>query len=100
MAPKVIIADEIGSVEDIEAIKYAVCSGVSGIFTAHGRNLVDLALNPALGNLIDSRIIKTIIFMNAKGERGKIEKVFCLNDRTKEYLLLELGSRKENFNTN
>lgn len=35
MTPKVIIADEIGSKEDIKAINYAVCSGVKGIFTAH-----------------------------------------------------------------
>lgn len=35
MAPKVIVADEIGSINDIKAINYAVCSGVKGIFTAH-----------------------------------------------------------------
>lgn len=35
MAPKVIVADEIGSTNDIKAINYAVCSGVKGIFTAH-----------------------------------------------------------------
>lgn len=35
MTPKVIVADEIGSREDIKAINYAVCSGVKGIFTAH-----------------------------------------------------------------
>ena len=35
MAPQVLIADEIGSVQDSEVIKYAVCCGVKGIFTAH-----------------------------------------------------------------
>lgn len=35
MTPKVIVADEIGSKNDINAINYAVCSGVKGIFTAH-----------------------------------------------------------------
>ena len=35
MSPKVIVADEIGSSNDIKAINYAVCSGVKGIFTAH-----------------------------------------------------------------
>lgn len=35
MTPKVIVADEIGSKDDIKAINYAVCSGVKGIFTAH-----------------------------------------------------------------
>ena len=33
MAPKVIVADEIGNKKDIEAINYAVCSGIKGIFS-------------------------------------------------------------------
>ena len=45
MAPEVIICDEIGSKEDIEAIEYAMCSGVKGIFTAHGNSLEEILLN-------------------------------------------------------
>ena len=39
MAPKIVVADEIGVNEDVEAINYAVCSGVKGIFTCHGGNM-------------------------------------------------------------
>lgn len=35
MTPDVICADEIGSLEDVEAINYAMCSGIKGVFTAH-----------------------------------------------------------------
>ena len=42
MSPKVIVADEIGGVDDIEIIKYAICSGCKGIFTAHGANFNDI----------------------------------------------------------
>ena len=35
MAPKVVVADEIGNKDDIEAINYAICSGCKGIFSAH-----------------------------------------------------------------
>ena len=45
MAPEVICADEIGTKEDVEAIKYAVTSGVKGIFTAHGDNIETLKKN-------------------------------------------------------
>ena len=89
MAPEVIIADEIGCIEDIEAIKYAVCSGVAGIFTAHGGNLKDLTLNPALDTLISSNVIEKIIFLQGRGKRGKIEKVYFLNKNRKEYMLEE-----------
>ena len=42
MAPDVIACDEIGSKEDVEAIDYAVCSGVKGVFTAHGKDLEEI----------------------------------------------------------
>lgn len=51
MNPKVIVADEIGSTKDIEAIKYAICSGVKGVFTAHGNGLKDIINNPTLNEL-------------------------------------------------
>ena len=36
MSPQVIVADEIGTMEDLDAINYGICSGVKGIFSAHG----------------------------------------------------------------
>lgn len=51
MNPKVIVADEIGSAKDIEAIKYAICSGVKGVFTAHGNGVKDIINNPILNEL-------------------------------------------------
>lgn len=64
MNPKVIVADEIGTHEDIEAIKYAVCSGVSGIFTAHANSLEDIKRNPILNSLYGLNIIERIILIN------------------------------------
>ena len=51
MNPKVIVADEIGSAKDIDAIKYAICSGVKGVFTAHGNGVKDIINNPILNEL-------------------------------------------------
>ncbi len=64
MSPKVIVADEIGSKEDIEAIEYAVCSGVRGIFTAHGSNMEELQQNPILSQLIEKKIIDKVLFLD------------------------------------
>jgi len=72
MAPEVICADEIGTKEDIEAIKYAVTSGVKGIFTAHGDSIENITQNPVLRELIQSNLIENIIILN-KNERNKIE---------------------------
>ena len=86
MAPEVISADEIGSVDDVEAINYAICSGIKGIFTAHGGSLEDISLNPALNNLLNSHIFERLVFLNSKGPRGEIEKVYSLNKKNSEYV--------------
>ena len=86
MAPEVIIADEIGSKEDVEAINYAVCCGIKGIFTAHGQNLEDIQLNPAISKLIDMHIFDRLIFLNSK-QKGEIDKVYTLNKINSEYIL-------------
>ena len=54
MAPKVIIADEIGNKDDVNIINYAICSGVKCIFTAHGSDMEDLLKNNEINKIINS----------------------------------------------
>ena len=63
MNPKVIVADEIGTREDVEAINYGVTSGINGIFTAHGGKLEDITLNPILCKLSNLSIIDKVILI-------------------------------------
>ena len=69
MCPDVIVCDEIGSMEDINAIDYAMCSGVKGIFTAHGKNLEEINQNPELSRLLNKHIFERIILLNPE-KRG------------------------------
>lgn len=85
MSPQIICADEIGSLEDVEAIKYIVCSGVKGIFTAHGANFQELQLNPELKQLLDSYTFKRIVFLD-ENNRGKLKEAYELKNM--EYVLL------------
>ena len=66
MAPQVVVADEIGSKEDVDTIKYAMCCGVKGIFTAHGSSLEEIKRNPELNELINNKIIEKIIKIEDK----------------------------------
>lgn len=68
MAPDVVVADEIGSLEDVEAIRYAMCCGVKGIFTAHGRDIDEVKNNPELENIIKNKIFEKIILINGRRE--------------------------------
>lgn len=93
MAPKVIVADEIGNKEDVEAIEYAACSGVKGIFTAHGESLEEVLANSELEKLLKSEIIERIIFLDKK-TKGKIIKVYELSRKNKEYVDTEISDKK------
>ncbi len=64
MAPEVIACDEIGSKEDIVAIKEALSSGVKGIFTMHGKTLEDIKNNAQLYELIETKQIEKILFLS------------------------------------
>ena len=74
LAPQVIVADEIGNKDDADIINYAICSGVKGIFTAHGSILQDLKLNPEINKLINLGIFEKIIFLD-QTNKGVIKKV-------------------------
>ena len=86
MAPKVIVADEIGNKDEIKPIMYAICSGVKGIFTAHGASIEDIKLNPTLNELTENGAFEKIIFLSQK-EKGEVDKVYELNKIEKQYIL-------------
>ena len=87
MAPKVIVADEIGNKDEVEPIMQAVCSGIKGVFTAHGASIEDIKLNPTIRELADNGVFERIIFLCDKKEKGEIEKVYVLNKIEKQYVL-------------
>ena len=63
MAPEIIACDEIGSSDDVEAIHYALFSGVKGIFTMHGKNIDDIKNNRKIYELIENREIQKVVFL-------------------------------------
>ena len=74
MNPKVIVADEIGTEDDAKAINYAVCSGVKGIFTAHGESIEDILVNPILSKLYSLNVFELFLFID---ENRNIKKHIC-----------------------
>ena len=63
MAPEIIACDEIGSSDDVDAIHYALYSGVKGIFTMHGKNIEDIKNNRQIYELIGNREIQKVVFL-------------------------------------
>lgn len=86
MSPKVIVADEIGSLQDAESIKYAVCCGVKGIFTAHGNSVEDIMINPALSSLIKSKVFERVILIKERKKDKYIKEIYKLDNEKEKYL--------------
>ena len=72
MAPSVIFCDEIGSREDVEAIRYAINSGVKGVFTAHSDSILNLTQNKEINKLVDDKLVQRIIVLD-NFQKGKIK---------------------------
>lgn len=85
MAPEIIVADEIGNVEDIRAINYATSCGIKGIFTAHGESVEDIKRSTYLSKLIESNSIQVIIFLD-KNNKGKIKSVYRIDNEKLEFV--------------
>ena len=84
MAPQVIVADEIGTEEDVKIINYAICSGCKGIFTAHGASFDELYLNPVIKELINTHIFEVIAFLDEK-IKGEIKELYILDKKMMQY---------------
>ena len=80
MAPDIIATDEIGKKEDILAIKEAVNSGVSVIFTIHGDSIRTLLKNPNIKELLELNIFSKIILLSSGRTPGIIEKIYDTKD--------------------
>lgn len=63
MAPEIIACDEIGSTDDVDAIHYALYSGVKGIFTMHGKSVEDLKNNKQIYQLVENGEVEKVVFL-------------------------------------
>ena len=75
MGPQIIVCDEIGTKDDIEAIEKATLSGVKGIFTVHASTIKEIKENPNLSKLIQNKLIQKIIVLDSinKGQVLEVE---------------------------
>ena len=74
MAPDVLVTDEIGKAEDMEAIESAVSAGVKIITTIHGRTYEDLT-SSKLGDMVKRGVFSRIIFLTNIPSTGTVSEV-------------------------
>lgn len=76
MSPRVIAVDEVGTREDLEAIKYVMNCGCKLIATVHGNSIDDLKQKPILGTLLQERWFERYVILNNQGRIGNVAEIY------------------------
>lgn len=85
MAPEVLVTDELGRKEDVDAVMESLHAGVAVITTAHGRSLKDLQYRPYLNKLYKKRVFDRIVLLSFKPRIGFIQTIWSGRDFTVLY---------------
>lgn len=76
MSPDIIVVDEIGTKEDVQAISEAIHTGVTIICTAHANQWKDLYKRPSMKELLDQGVFDRFILLGKGLNIGKVQKVY------------------------
>lgn len=76
MSPEVLIVDEIGSKEDVQAILEAMYAGVHVICTAHGNTVDDIQKRPSFLPLFSVHAFTRILYLDTAEHPGTIHAIF------------------------
>lgn len=78
MGPEVIVTDEIGLDEDVQAVEEVIHAGVSIIATVHAGSMAELQSRPGLKRLMDMQIFERILFLGRSRGAGTVEGIVDL----------------------
>lgn len=75
MSPEIMIADEIGKIEDANAVKEAANAGVKLITSVHASSMDELKRRPVLDSLIEDHVFERFILLERNATPGTIRTV-------------------------
>ncbi len=78
LSPEIVVLDEIGAADEVEAILSAVNTGVGFIATAHGGSLADVMNRPNIKRLADGRAFEKIVVLEGSGSPCKVKELISL----------------------
>lgn len=73
MGPDIVAVDEIGSIEDVQAIRTVLRCGCRIIATVHGETMADIKQKPALGMLLKEQVFERYILLGRKDSQAPPE---------------------------
>lgn len=80
MSPQVIAVDEIGTAEELEAMRYAMYSGCILLATVHGESYEQLLRKPVLSQMLKEQFFERIVILEGYMGRGRIKQIYCADE--------------------
>lgn len=75
MAPEVVAVDEIGGMEEVDALRYAVNCGCKMIATVHGSSMDDIRRRYAINNLVEGKVFERYIILDKSKGVGNVSAI-------------------------
>lgn len=79
LAPNIIVTDELGEWEDMEAVRYASNSGVKIIASAHSDTIESFVKKQAFKEILEEKIFKRYVLLSMRDGPGTIDGIFDEN---------------------
>ncbi|NLV21169.1 MAG: stage III sporulation protein AA [Syntrophomonadaceae bacterium] len=75
LGPQVIVTDEIGRREDVEALQECINAGVAVITSLHARDLEEAQRRPLIRELLSMGVFQTLITLSRRQGPGTVEEI-------------------------
>lgn len=75
LAPQVVVTDEIGKSEDIEAIRDCLNAGVTVITSVHGQDVEQIKKRPLLNQLLKTSAFANLVVLSKRNGPGTVERM-------------------------
>src|SRR5699024_2373497 len=82
MSPDILVVDEIGTHEEVQAMMVAINAGVVVICTIHGRTINELQQRPYLHILFQQRVLERFVLLDKYKGAGYVRGVSHQNGET------------------
>jgi stage III sporulation protein AA len=75
MSPEILVVDEIGRVEDTDAILEAVNAGIKLVITTHGESMEEIKKRPSINTILEQGIFQRFVELSRRNGPGTITKI-------------------------
>lgn len=79
LSPDIIVTDELGQLEDVEAVNYAINCGVTVLASVHCDNIDSFIKKPSFEKIIDNKLFERYVLLSKRNGPGTLEGIYNEN---------------------